>query len=99
MLCLDFSRCTAPNTITTMSTKRTVYLSSRKSQLAMAQTTTVIAMLKSHFPDIDFVVGQEDTVGDQVLDRHLSDLGTSTATRSAAEINRLSDISRIAAAP
>ncbi|RLN06493.1 hypothetical protein BBJ28_00018792, partial [Nothophytophthora sp. Chile5] len=63
-----------------MSTKRTVYVSSRKSQLAMAQTTTAIAMLKNHFPDIDFVVGQEDTVGDQVLDRHLSDLGTSTAS-------------------
>ncbi|RMX62402.1 hypothetical protein DD238_007772 [Peronospora effusa] len=37
-------------------------------------------MLESRFSDINFVVGQEDTVGDQVLDRHLSDLGTSTTS-------------------
>ncbi|KAK1946759.1 Porphobilinogen deaminase [Phytophthora citrophthora] len=60
--------------------KRTIYVSSRKSQLAMAQTNTVIGMLEERFPDLQFVVGQEDTVGDQVLDRHLSDLGTSTAS-------------------
>ncbi|CAH0490568.1 unnamed protein product [Peronospora farinosa] len=60
--------------------KRTIFVSSRKSQLAMAQTTTVICMLESRFSDINFVVGQEDTVGDQVLDRHLSDLGTSTTS-------------------
>ncbi|RLN46231.1 hypothetical protein BBJ29_007620 [Phytophthora kernoviae] len=60
--------------------KRTVYVSSRKSQLAMAQTTTVIGMLEERFPDLHFVVGQEDTVGDRVLDRHLSDLGTTTAS-------------------
>ncbi|CAH0482826.1 unnamed protein product [Peronospora belbahrii] len=60
--------------------KRTIFVSSRKSQLAMAQTSSVISMLESHFPDYHFVVGQEDTVGDQVLDRHLSDLGMSTAS-------------------
>lgn len=63
-----------------MTEKRTVYVSSRKSQLAMAQTTTVIAMLEERFPHLNFVVGQEDTVGDRVLDRHLSDLGTTTAS-------------------
>ncbi|KAF1784390.1 Porphobilinogen deaminase, dipyrromethane cofactor binding site [Phytophthora cactorum] len=46
----------------------------------MAQTNTVIAMLEERFPNLHFVVGQEDTVGDQVLDRHLSDLGTTTAS-------------------
>uniref|UniRef100_A0AAV1USE7 hydroxymethylbilane synthase n=2 Tax=Peronospora matthiolae TaxID=2874970 RepID=A0AAV1USE7_9STRA len=60
--------------------ERTIFVSSRKSPLAMAQTTTVISMLESRFPALRFVVGQEDTVGDQVLDRHLSDLGTSTAS-------------------
>ncbi|KAI9918980.1 hypothetical protein PsorP6_011975 [Peronosclerospora sorghi] len=60
--------------------KRTIFVSSRKSQLAMAQTNTVISMLASRYPDVAFVVGQEDTVGDQVLDRHLCDLGTSTAS-------------------
>ncbi|GMF21542.1 unnamed protein product [Phytophthora lilii] len=59
---------------------RTVFVSSRKSQLAMAQTNTVIAMLETRFPALRFVVGQQDTVGDQVLDRHLSDLGTTTAS-------------------
>lgn len=59
---------------------RTVFVSSRKSQLAMTQTNTVISMLKSCFSHLHFVVGQEDTVGDQVLDRHLSDLGTSTTS-------------------
>ncbi|ETK71311.1 porphobilinogen deaminase, variant [Phytophthora nicotianae CJ01A1] len=62
------------------SAKRTIFVSSRKSQLAMAQTNTVIAMLEERFPNLNFVVGQEDTVGDQVLDRHLSDLGTTTAS-------------------
>ncbi|EGZ12115.1 hypothetical protein PHYSODRAFT_336580 [Phytophthora sojae] len=60
--------------------KRTIYVSSRKNQLATAQINTVIAMLEDKFPALRFVVGQQDTVGDQVLDRHLSDLGTSTAS-------------------
>ncbi|CEG48440.1 porphobilinogen deaminase [Plasmopara halstedii] len=58
----------------------TIFVSSRKSQLAMAQTNFVIAMLNKQFPDLHFVVGQEDTVGDQVLDRHLSELGSNTAS-------------------
>ncbi|CAI5719104.1 unnamed protein product [Hyaloperonospora brassicae] len=60
--------------------KTTIFVSSRKSPLAMAQTNAVISMLECRFPDLLFVVGQEDTMGDQVLDRHLSDLGTSTAS-------------------
>lgn len=88
--------------------RRTIYVSSRKSQLAMVQTNEVIAMLQvrmlsissrlprfptsggggagggphagrvsdagccqqEHYPEIDFVVGQQDTVGDQVGTRH-----------------------------
>ncbi|TYZ62192.1 hypothetical protein PybrP1_004944 [[Pythium] brassicae (nom. inval.)] len=57
---------------------QTIYVSSRKSQLAMVQTNEVIAKLQALYPAITFIVGQEDTVGDQVLDRHLTDLGTST---------------------
>jgi len=60
-------------------TRKTIYVSSRKSQLAMVQTNEVIGMLQELYPEMDFVVGQEDTIGDQVLDRHLSELGTSTA--------------------
>ncbi|KAF1323640.1 Porphobilinogen deaminase, partial [Globisporangium splendens] len=66
--------------MTTHTPRRTIYVSSRKSQLAMVQTNEVIGMLQEIYPDIDFVVGQQDTVGDQVLDRHLSELGTSTAS-------------------
>jgi hydroxymethylbilane synthase len=32
------------------------------------------------YPDVEFIVGQQDTIGDQVLDRHLSELGTQTAS-------------------
>ncbi|TMW68033.1 hypothetical protein Poli38472_007705 [Pythium oligandrum] len=60
--------------------KKTIYVSSRKSQLAMVQTNEVIAMLQQLNPDVEFIVGQQDTIGDQVLDRHLSELGTSTAS-------------------
>ncbi|GAB9463236.1 hypothetical protein Gpo141_00000702 [Globisporangium polare] len=60
--------------------RKTIYVSSRKSQLAMVQTNEVIATLQGVYPEVDFIVGQEDTVGDQVLDRHLSELGTSTAS-------------------
>ncbi|GLD95883.1 hypothetical protein PINS_up004561 [Pythium insidiosum] len=60
--------------------KKTIYVSSRKSQLAMVQTNEVIGMLQAIYPDIEFIVGQQDTIGDQVLDRHLSDLGTQTAS-------------------
>lgn len=35
-------------------------------------------MLQALYPDITFLVGHEDTVGDQVLDRHLMELGTTT---------------------
>uniref|UniRef100_K3W5I8 hydroxymethylbilane synthase n=1 Tax=Globisporangium ultimum (strain ATCC 200006 / CBS 805.95 / DAOM BR144) TaxID=431595 RepID=K3W5I8_GLOUD len=56
------------DTMATHAPRRTIYVSSRKSQLAMVQTNEVIHML------------QEDTIGDQVLDRHLSELGTSTAS-------------------
>ncbi|EGZ20831.1 hypothetical protein PHYSODRAFT_328896 [Phytophthora sojae] len=66
--------------------KRTIYVSSRKNQLTTAQINTVIAMLEDKFPALRFVVEQQDTVGDQVLDRHLSDLGTSTASGLFAKI-------------
>lgn len=59
---------------------KAIYVSSRKSQLAMVQTNEVIGMLQKLYPDIEFIVGQQDTIGDQVLDRHLSELGTQTAS-------------------
>lgn len=59
---------------------KTIYVSSRKSQLAMVQTNEVIGMLQKLYPDVEFIIGAQDTIGDQVLDRHLSELGTQTAS-------------------
>ncbi|CCI45727.1 unnamed protein product [Albugo candida] len=77
--------------------RKIIHVASRKSVLAMAQTNEVIEMLQKLHPDVDFVVGQTNTLGDQVQDRHLSDLGTSIDsglfTKSLEEslINKTSD--------
>ena len=56
----------------------TIFISSRKSQLALVQTNMVKEMLEEKNPSINFEIGVSDTIGDQVLDQHLSDLGNST---------------------
>ncbi|ETW08526.1 porphobilinogen deaminase [Aphanomyces invadans] len=55
-------------------TKRVIYVSSRKSDLALYQTREVISMLQEHYPEIRFEIGLQDTVGDSVLDKHLTQL-------------------------
>ncbi|RHY09462.1 hypothetical protein DYB34_000065 [Aphanomyces astaci] len=55
--------------------KRVIYVSSRKSDLALYQTREVISMLQEHHPDIRFEIGLQDTFGDSVLDKHLTQLG------------------------
>ncbi|RHY32024.1 hypothetical protein DYB32_002951 [Aphanomyces invadans] len=57
-------------------TKRVIYVSSRKSDLALYQTREVISMLQEHYPEIRFEIGLQDTVGDSVLDKHLTQLDT-----------------------
>ncbi|KDO30312.1 porphobilinogen deaminase [Saprolegnia parasitica CBS 223.65] len=58
-----------------MVTTKTVYVSSRKSDLALYQTREVISMLQKHYPDVTFEIGLQDTIGDQVLDKHLTQVG------------------------
>ncbi|KAF0698012.1 Aste57867_11343 [Aphanomyces stellatus] len=63
--------------------QRVIYVSSRKSDLALYQTREVISMLQVHYPDIRFEIGLQDTVGDSVLDKHLTELGgTGVFTKS-----------------
>ncbi|OQR96795.1 porphobilinogen deaminase [Achlya hypogyna] len=54
---------------------KTVYVSSRKSDLALYQTREVISMLQKAHPEITFEIGLQDTIGDQVLDKHLTQVG------------------------
>ncbi|TMW68032.1 hypothetical protein Poli38472_007704 [Pythium oligandrum] len=61
-----------------MTTTKTIYVASRKSNLAMVQTEQVIGWLQELNPDVEFLIGQQDTIGDQVHDRHLSDLGATS---------------------
>ncbi|OQS04902.1 porphobilinogen deaminase [Thraustotheca clavata] len=64
-------------------TTKTIYVSSRKSDLALYQTREVISMLKKLYPEIQFEIGLQDTIGDQVLDKHLTQLGgTGVFTKS-----------------
>ena len=58
---------TSPNTIVTIGT--------RKSKLALWQTHWVLERLKKQLPDVEFRLIEEATLGDNVLDRHLADLG------------------------
>lgn len=52
-----------------------VKVGSRKSKLALWQTEHVIGLLKEKFPKTDFQIVQENTIGDNVQNRHLADLG------------------------
>ncbi|EGZ06620.1 hypothetical protein PHYSODRAFT_340850 [Phytophthora sojae] len=61
--------------------KRTIYVPSRKNQLATAQINTVIAMLEDKSPALRFVVGQQDTVGDQDMPTTLPEGLLATITK------------------
>ncbi len=52
-----------------------IVVSSRKSALALYQTNFVIDKLKRIAPGREFPILKESTLGDKVLNRHLSDLG------------------------
>jgi hydroxymethylbilane synthase len=55
--------------------KRTIRIVSRKSQLALIQTYWVRDELQKHYPDFGFEVVTMDTQGDRVLDVSLSKIG------------------------
>ncbi|KAL3887121.1 hypothetical protein ACJMK2_027076 [Sinanodonta woodiana] len=52
-----------------------IKVGSRKSQLAMIQTNTIIDALQKTFPDIKFEIVSMSTVGDKILDAALSKIG------------------------
>ncbi|XP_069118001.1 porphobilinogen deaminase-like [Argopecten irradians] len=58
-----------------MSEKRIVKVGSRKSELALKQTNTVINKLKEHYPDVEFEVVTMATTGDKILNAALSKIG------------------------
>ncbi|KAI0225024.1 Porphobilinogen deaminase [Lamellibrachia satsuma] len=55
--------------------KKVIKVGSRKSELALIQTRSVIAHLKSLFPDIDYELITMTTMGDNILDTALSKIG------------------------
>ncbi|CAK4078229.1 unnamed protein product [Aphanomyces euteiches] len=62
---------------------RVMYVSSRKSALALYQTREVISMLEEHYPNISFEIGLQDSLGDDRQDKHLTELGgTGVFTKS-----------------
>ncbi|OWF43369.1 porphobilinogen deaminase-like [Mizuhopecten yessoensis] len=58
-----------------MSEKRLIKVGSRKSELALKQTNTVINKLKEYHPDATFEVVTMATTGDKILDAALSKIG------------------------
>lgn len=55
--------------------RRVVRVGSRKSHLALVQTNWVIDRLKGLHPELDFEVVTLDTLGDNILDRPLAQIG------------------------
>ncbi|XP_067939330.1 porphobilinogen deaminase-like [Watersipora subatra] len=66
--------------------KRIVRVGSRKSQLALVQTHTVVDMLQEHYPDVEFKVITMSTKGDQILDQPLSKIGEKSLFTKELEI-------------
>ncbi|XP_048754459.1 porphobilinogen deaminase-like [Ostrea edulis] len=60
-----------------MDPKKIIRVGSRKSQLAMIQTTTIIEALTSAHPDVSFEVVSMETIGDKVQDVALPKIGLS----------------------
>ncbi|XP_063121048.1 porphobilinogen deaminase isoform X5 [Rattus norvegicus] len=54
---------------------RVIRVGTRKSQLARIQTDTVVAMLKTLYPGIQFEIIAMSTTGDKILDTALSKIG------------------------
>ena len=53
-----------------------VRVGSRSSELAMKQTRTIIAALKEHHPEVEFIITTMETIGDKILDKPLPNVGT-----------------------
>lgn len=60
-----------------MDIKKTIRVGSRKSQLAMIQTDTIIDALSAAHPEVKFEVVSMDTIGDKIQDVALLQIGLS----------------------
>ena len=73
----------------TSSSKRTVRIGTRKSQLALVQTYWVKSELEKHFPDIEFEVEKMSTQGDKILDVPLAKIGDKGLFTKELEVGML----------
>ena len=69
--------------------KRTIRIGTRKSQLALVQTYWVKAELEKHFPNINFEVEQMSTQGDKILDVPLAKIGDKGLFTKELEVGML----------
>lgn len=76
-------------TSTIETSKRTVRIGTRKSQLALVQTYWVKAELEKHFPNIEFEVEKMSTQGDKILDVPLAKIGDKGLFTKELEVGML----------
>ncbi|THD19692.1 Porphobilinogen deaminase [Fasciola hepatica] len=66
--------------------KQTVRVGTRRSQLAIAQTTLAINMLKRQHPQLHFTIVEISTIGDKILDVALSKIGDKSLFTKELEV-------------
>jgi len=71
--------------------KRTVRIGTRKSELALVQTYWVKAELEKYFPDIQFEVEKMSTQGDKILDVPLAKIGDKGLFTKELEVGMLNN--------
>ena len=76
---------------TVETSKRTIRIGTRKSQLALVQTYWVKAELEKHFPDITFEVEKMSTQGDKILDVPLAKIGDKGLFTKELEVGMLNN--------
>ncbi|MGI6402897.1 MAG: hydroxymethylbilane synthase [Oscillospiraceae bacterium] len=55
--------------------KRLIRVGSRESKLAVTQTQSIINIIKTHHPELEFEIVTMKTSGDMILDRNLDEVG------------------------
>ncbi|KAJ3093105.1 hypothetical protein HK102_009538 [Quaeritorhiza haematococci] len=75
-----------PSTASNGSSKTTINVGSRTSQLAMIQTNHVVSLLQKHHPHLTFPITGVSTTGDKVLDVALSKIGTKSLFTKELEV-------------
>ena len=76
-------------TTTIETSKRTVRIGTRKSQLALVQTYWVKAELEKFYPNVEFVVEEMSTKGDKILDVPLAKIGDKGLFTKELEVGML----------